>query len=304
MYYPQQRNSYGMKLNEGTMIASLSQTTMEDIHAAFVDAFSDYEVRMDMPLAKLQEMMVTRSCSVADSLGYFENGKLVGFLLVGKRIMDGKIVLYDVATGVVKGHQGEGIGDALVNGIVEAARTGNADRFILEVLENNEAAQKLYEKHGFHKVRKLKCYEYSCDRKAESQTADSQNGKETEDNEASLPEDLDIAGYCTFNPSWQNACVSFMNMRANHHLHLQKNGEVLEGYGIVHIKTGSILQLGLHPDHRSTEVLKKVIAGLCQHTESPVLKYLNVEENSLIESHLLNLGFRNVINQFEMAYIP
>lgn len=291
-----------------SMIASLSQTTIEDIHAAFVDAFSDYEVRMDMPLAKLQEMMVTRSCSVADSLGYFENGKLLGFLLVGKRIMDGKIVLYDVATGVVKGHQGEGIGDALVNGIVEAARTGNADRFILEVLENNEAAQKLYEKHGFHKIRKLKCYEYSCDRKAESQTAesqtaDSQNGKETEDNAASLPAGLDIAGYCTFNPSWQNACISFMNMRANHYLHLQKNGNVLAGYGIVHRKTGSILQLGLHPDHRSTEVLKKVITGLCQHTESAVLKYLNVEENSLIESYLTDLGFRNIINQYEMAYV-
>ena len=131
------------------MIATLSQTSIEEIHEAFIDAFSDYEVRMDLPLAKLQEMMITRSCSKADSLGYFENGKLLGFLLVGKRIIDGRIVLYDVATGVVKGHQGEGIGDALVNGIVEAARTGIADRFILEVLENNEAAQELYAKHGF-----------------------------------------------------------------------------------------------------------------------------------------------------------
>jgi GNAT superfamily N-acetyltransferase len=286
------------------MITSLSQTTMEEIHAAFVDAFSEYEVRMDMPLAKLQEMMVTRSCSLADSLGYFGNGKLLGFLLVGKRIINGKIFLYDVATGVVKGHQGEGIGDALVNGIVEAARTGNADRFILEVLENNEAAQKLYEKHGFCKVRKLKCYEYSCDQKADIKWADNQNGQAITDHEANLPADLDIAGYCTFNPSWQNSCTSFMNMRANHYLHLQKNSEVLAGYGMVHRKTGSVLQLGLHPEHGSTEVLGKVVAGLCRHTGSTVLKYLNVEENSLIESHLLDLGFRNVINQFEMAYIP
>lgn len=286
------------------MIASLSQTSMEKIHEAFVDAFSDYEVRMDMPLAKLQEMMITRSCSLDDSLGYFGNGKLLGFLLVGKRIMDGRIVLYDVATGVVKGHQGEGIGDALVNGIVEAARTGNADRFILEVLENNEAAQKLYTKYGFKIVRKLNCYEYACDQKADNKRADNQNGQATADHETCLPADLDIAGYCTFNPSWQNACTSFMNMRANHYLHLQKSGEVLAGYGIVHRKTGSILQLGLHPEHRSTEVLEKIVARLCQHTESPVLKYLNVEENSLIESYLLDLGFRNAINQFEMAYIP
>ncbi len=290
------------------MITSLSQTTMAEIHKAFVDAFSDYEVRMDMPLAKLQEMMITRSCSLADSLGYFENGKLVGFLLVGKRIMDGRIVLYDVATGVVKGHQGEGIGDALVNGIVEAARKGKADSFVLEVLENNEAAQKLYAKHGFHKVRKLKCYEYSCDQKADDQKADikradNQSDQAIADHEARLPSELDIAGYCTFNPSWQNACASFMNMRANHHLHLQKSGNVLAGYGIVHIKTGSILQLGLHPDYRNPEMLEKIVRGLCRNTESPVLRYLNVEENSLIESYLLDLGFRSIINQYEMAYV-
>ena len=285
------------------MFASLSQTTIEEIHEAFVDAFSDYEVRMDMPLAKLQEMMFTRSCSVADSLGYFENGKLLGFLLVGKRIMDGKIVLYDVATGVVKGHQGEGIGDALVNGIVEAASTGNADRFILEVLENNEAAQKLYTKYGFRIVRKLNCYEYSCNQKANNKRADNQSGWAIADHEACLPADLDIAGYCTFNPSWQNACASFMNMRANHYLHLQKSGEVLAGYGIVNRKTGSILQLGLHPEHRNPEMLEKIVSGLCWNTEGTVLKYLNVEESSQIESLLTDLGFRNVINQFEMAYV-
>jgi len=303
-----ERNYNGVDKKMGTikstmMITSLSQTSMEEIHAAFIDAFSDYEVRMDMPLAKLQEMMITRSCSLADSLGYFGNGKLLGFLLVGKRIMDGKIVLYDVATGVVKGHQGEGIGDALVKGIVEAARKVNADRFILEVLQNNKAAQKLYAKYGFGIARKLKCYEYSCDGKAGIQKTENQSDQAIADDETRLPADLDIAGYCTFNPSWQNSCASFLNMRANHHLHLQKNGDVLAGYGIVHTRTGSILQLGMHPDHRSTELLETIISALCRHTESAVLKYLNVEDNSLIESYLLDLGFRNTINQFEMAYV-
>ena len=71
----------------------------------------------------------------------------------------------------------------------------------------------------------------------------------------------------------------------------------------MYARTGSILQLGLHPDHRSTEVLEKIITGLCRSTGSTVLRYLNVEENSLIESYLKNLGFRNAINQFEMAYV-
>jgi hypothetical protein len=58
----------------------------------------------------------------------------------------------------------------------------------------------------------------------------------------------------------------------------------------------------MHPDHRSTELLETIVSALCRHTESTVLKYLNVEDNTLIEHHLLDLGFRNAINQFEMAY--
>jgi hypothetical protein len=50
-------------------------------------------------------------------------------------------------------------------------------------------------------------------------------------------------------------------------------------------------------------VLETIVSALCRHTESTVLKYLNVEENSLIESYLINLGFRNFINQYEMAYV-
>jgi hypothetical protein len=69
----------------------------------------------------------------------------------------------------------------------------------------------------------------------------------------------------------------------------------------VHTRTGSILQLGMHPDQRSTELLGKIVSGLCRNTGSAVLSYLNVEENSLIESYMIDLGFRNTINQFEMA---
>ena len=67
------------------MISSLVQTTIEEIHEAFIDAFSDYEVKLDMPVEKLQEMMLTRSYSKDHSLGYFKDGSLVGFLLVGSR---------------------------------------------------------------------------------------------------------------------------------------------------------------------------------------------------------------------------
>lgn len=279
------------------MITSLVKTSIEEIHKAFIDAFSEYEVKMDLSLAKLEEMMLTRSYSRDDSLGYFKDYFLIGFLLAGKRIINGRKVLYDVATGVVQGHQGEGVGAALVEQVLETAGKAQADSFILEVLENNVAAQKLYTKYGFKIVRRLKCYEYSGD-----QTAALQKGQTNSGGDAFLPSDLDIDQYCSFRPSWQNSYTSFLNMRSNYHLHLEKEEDSIIGYGMVHLKNGSVLQLGLHPAYRCPELLQKIVSELGRHTESGVLKYLNVEENSLIEGHLIQLGFRNMINQYEMEY--
>ena len=39
-------------------IKLLTGTTAEKIHEVFIDAFSEYEVKLDMPLEKLVEMII------------------------------------------------------------------------------------------------------------------------------------------------------------------------------------------------------------------------------------------------------
>ena len=75
-----------------------------------------------------------------------------------------KTVFYDVATGVRKKYQGEGIGDELIKKIPKILSVNKGSRFILEVLENNVPAQNLYKKYGFQVVRKLTCYEYTIEK--------------------------------------------------------------------------------------------------------------------------------------------
>ncbi|MEY2845825.1 MAG: hypothetical protein RL076_1371 [Chloroflexota bacterium] len=78
------------------------------IHAAFIDAFSEYEVPMELPLDRLQAMMHTRSYAAELSLGCFDDDRLVGFVLVGaRRDDDGTLRTYDVATGVVRAYQNQ-----------------------------------------------------------------------------------------------------------------------------------------------------------------------------------------------------
>ncbi len=88
---------------------TLRKVQLEKIHEAFVDAFSDYQVKMDLPFSKFHHMMNRRGFSPELSLGAFSDGKLVGFVLNGHRIYEGKKTVYDMGTGVVKSHRRQGI---------------------------------------------------------------------------------------------------------------------------------------------------------------------------------------------------
>jgi len=48
--------------------------------------------------------------------------------------------------------RGKGVGDALLLATVETAREAGYDELLLWVVENNEHAQRLYERHGFKRT--------------------------------------------------------------------------------------------------------------------------------------------------------
>ncbi|WP_175954712.1 ribosomal protein S18-alanine N-acetyltransferase [Schaalia sp. Marseille-Q2122] len=65
----------------------------------------------------------------------------------------------DIMTiGVLPSARGVGMGSALVNALIDAATQTGAERIFLEVRESNTAAQKLYEKHGFDTVGRIRRY--------------------------------------------------------------------------------------------------------------------------------------------------
>ncbi|MCP3943658.1 MAG: hypothetical protein GY710_19570 [Desulfobacteraceae bacterium] len=86
-------------------IRNLTKTPLSEIHSAFEDAFSEYEIKIQMPMERLEKMMITRSFDPGLSLGYFSENRLAGFILVGHRKIDKKDVCYDIATGIIHSFQ-------------------------------------------------------------------------------------------------------------------------------------------------------------------------------------------------------
>jgi ribosomal protein S18 acetylase RimI-like enzyme len=63
-------------------------------------------------------------------------------------IMDWESFLLN-SLGVLPSHRGQGVGDALIKGVLTEAKQLGFQNVTLQVWEGNEAARQLYERHGF-----------------------------------------------------------------------------------------------------------------------------------------------------------
>ena len=273
----------------------LTGTPVEMIHEAFTDAFSEYEVKLDMPLAKLVEMMKTRDLNLDFSVGCFDGEKLVGFILTGYREIDGQKVCYDGGTGVIKAYQRKGIGEMMLKELLQLLKERGVSSFVLEVLENNTPAINLYEKYGFAKTRKLECFEIE---KEKLRPVPDRGFGISVVNPAKTVENEER--YCLFTPTWQNEIRSVTNVRENYSLVTLSCTSRVLCYGYVHKTKGDIPQIGILEEWKNWGLEAHLIVELAKHTVSEKLIVLNVEAGNYLVETLHKLGFRNTVNQWEM----
>jgi ribosomal protein S18 acetylase RimI-like enzyme len=270
---------------------SLVGVHLTDIHAAFVDAFSEYEVPMDMPLECLQSMLTTRDYRPELSTACMIDGQMVGFVLVGGRIMGGALVAYDCATGVMRAFQQQKIGSQLLPVALARVQQAGTQRFVLEVLANNQAAQALYRKHGFVVTRTLHCYQTTV---AVSPRTDAVPHR------PEILAEIDEAAYNSFVPTWQNQLAAYQHMPEAYHVVGLLRGEMLAAYGVIHRDSGSILQMGVHPSQRTAAVFAELTQHLAVAVGTTALRIVNIEADSWLDQQFVASGWQNFVSQYEM----
>lgn len=280
---------------QNLQIRQLTGTPVEMIHEAFIDAFSEYEVKLDMPLEKLLEMIKTRDLNPDWSVGCFDGEKLVGFILTGYRETTVGKTCYDGGTGVIKAYQRKGIGEMMLKELLQFLKEKQVGRFVLEVLENNTPAINLYEKYGFAKTRKLNCFEI---KKQNLRPIPDRGFGVSVVNPATIFENDEK--YRLFPPTWQNENQSVLNVKENYTLvSLSCTGRVL-CYGYIHKTKGDIPQIGILDEWKNWGLEAHLLNELAKQSESKKLIVLNVEENNYLAEVLTKLEFSNAVNQFEM----
>jgi GNAT superfamily N-acetyltransferase len=165
------------------VIRTLTAGDLDAIHAAFLEAFSDYVVRLSPTREQLEEMLVRRGYVPELSVAVEEEGRMVAFTLNG---VDGDCA-YDSGTGVVPSHRRRG----LARKLMEASFDLLSREYVLEVIDSNTLAISLYKGLGFEETRGLQCW-----------TFEQAKG--------------DVSVEASFEPSWQNSDGSLARARDRH----------------------------------------------------------------------------------------
>lgn len=112
-------------------LKTLSNTSTEDILSVFNLSFSDYIVPFHLSIEQLTTKIAAEKINPDISVGAFEDGRLVGFILQAEKTGSGEKIIYNGGTGVVPESRGKGLVRKMYDFIIPILKERNADTLLL-----------------------------------------------------------------------------------------------------------------------------------------------------------------------------
>jgi GNAT superfamily N-acetyltransferase len=114
-------------------------------------SFENYLVPVTFNLQQFLTMIRKDSVDLSASRALIVDDKPAGIALIARRGWTSRLA----AMGIVQSMRGKGAGFGFMEKLIQEARERNDHDMVLEVIEQNENAVKLYQKCGFQSVRRL-----------------------------------------------------------------------------------------------------------------------------------------------------
>jgi ribosomal protein S18 acetylase RimI-like enzyme len=269
--------------------------TTEDFHPlyeCFLEAFSDYQVNMQMSEEQFQQRVVRDRVDLESSVGAFDDDRMIGFYMNGRGAWEGEQTAYDAGTGVVPDYRRRGVARELFDFMVPRLKERGITQYLLEVLTSNERAVALYRKIGFEEVRRLAVLR--------SKQMVKTSG-EVEGLSIRRLEKPDWDVFCAYwdgKPSWQSSIDAVESVRDQREIVGALVDGQCVGYGVVYWPDRLLMQLAVAPAFRRRGIGRRILATL---SGDGILKVNNVDEElkGTLAFFKAN-GFEIVLGQFEM----
>ena len=262
------------------------------LYECFLEAFSDYQVDMQMSEEQFRQRVVRDRVELESSAGAFDEDRMIGFYMNGRGVWEGKQTAYDAGTGVVPDYRRRGVAEELFDFMVPQLKERGITQYLLEVLTSNERAVALYRKIGFEEVRHLAVLRS----KAIMKTSGDVEGVSIR-----RMEEPDWDVFCAYwdgKPSWQSSIDAVESVRDQREIVGAFVDEKCVGYGIVHQPSGLLMQMAVGSAFRRRGIGRKILAAL---SGNEILKINNVDEELKgTLAFFKACGFEVVLRQFEM----
>jgi ribosomal protein S18 acetylase RimI-like enzyme len=271
---------------------TLQNTGIATLTASFNEAFSDYVVPLRLTEMQLADKIKSDSLKLELSVGAFDNDRLVGLIIHGYDMIEGKRVVYNGGTGVVPSYRGRELTARLYQYALPLLKEQNIDKIVLEVITINSVAQKVYESIGFRISRSLNCYKGAI------------RPVEVTNNFVIKPlADYNWGLLQTFwdcKPSWQNGITALEQLHMDNVSIGIYDDESLIGYLIFNPKTNRVQQFAVDKRFRNKGAAKQLFSFIAADYSQDI-SVINVDDAATATNAFLqHIGLEIHIVQYEM----
>ena len=265
--------------NPGIHIRHLNGTDTQVLYESFAKAFADYEVQVTE--AEFSRMCLRRGMDPSCSVGAFADQRLVSFIFNGIGNFGRKLTAYDVATGTLPDFRGQKLAGRLFETSLNVLRGAGVKQYLLEVLEHNYTAVKIYKNQGFTIRREL---DYFVKEASQVCVPDKLLPPGFSLTRVQEP-DPEFCDACSdFEPSWQNSHLSIGRCRSGFIYYLICRGDQRVAYSIFDPETGDVAGLGVLSSFRRMGLASVLMREMLKDNRFRNLKAVNSESS--------NEGFR------------
>lgn len=257
------------------------------LHAAMLDAFSDYDIPLQPTLDQFKSMLAQRQFDPALSSIALEGDEVLAFWFIGTHDTRSHLI----ASGTRIAHRGKGLAKQIaIRSEVEVIKAG-FQLIQFECLTSNQRALRLYQKQGHEINREFDCFSLEigdwavsdCEIKEVAWSAIAPHTEQLRD----------------VMPSWQNEDFAVEAAPDTICLAAYK-GTQLCGY-IAVAPSGAIYQLAVAKDQRRKHIGQTLVQRAAQAVEKPKLAFINIDKaDAETIGFFTHLGAQKTVSQYEL----
>lgn len=275
----------------------LSEKDLPSVLTTMVAGFSDYMIPIEIDESGYKHKFALDGVDLGHSVGGWVDGDLVGLTMNGVGDWAGRRTAYDAGTVVLSDYRSKGVSSAMFDLLLPSLADMGIESYLLEVIDENEPAVRLYRKFGFRTLRELGVFykKNVYDNLPVPRNIALESIKYRDIAHSELLSDQGLA--------WQNSKEWLERSEAINYGLKYKGLFVdneIKGFGIVSPRSGKVLRVVVDPGHLRKGFGRLLVNEIQKDTKKDLI-FLNVDlGDSLAVSFLEACGAICKIKQFEM----